>query len=166
MTVVSSHKNVHDLTLTFVADFDAEVGRVWQLWEDPRQLERWWGPPTVPATFDQLEATPGGDARYYMTLPEGQKAYGWWKILVVEAPHRFAFDEGFAGDDGEPLDPSDSARCDVTLEENAGVTRMTIVATFKSTEQMQQMLEMGMEEGMAEALGQIDAILAESPVHR
>lgn len=166
MTVVSSHKDVENLTLTFTAEFDANVDRVWQVWEDPRQLERWWGPPTVPATFDRLEFEPGGDARYYMTLPEGQKAFGWWKVIAVDAPNRLEFDEGFAGDDGEPLDPEDAARCEVTLKEDDGVTRMTFVSKFRSAEQLQQMLEMGMEEGLWEAMGQIDAILADSAVRR
>ncbi len=41
MTVVSTHKDAEALTLTFVAEFDAGVERVWQVWQDPRQLERW-----------------------------------------------------------------------------------------------------------------------------
>ena len=166
MTVVSSHKDVENLTLTFTAEFDANVDRVWQVWEDPRQLERWWGPPTWPATFDRLEFTPGGDARYYMTGPEGQKAHGWWKVIAIDAPNRLEFEDGFAGDDGEPLDPEDTTRCVVTLEQDAGVTRMISVTRFTSAEQLQQMSEMGMIEGMTEAMGQIDGILAESSVSR
>ena len=166
MTVVSSHKDVENLTLTFTAEFDANVDRVWQVWEDPRQLERWWGPPTWPATFDRLEFTPGGDARYYMTGPEGQKAHGWWKVIAIDAPNRLEFEDGFAGDDGEPLDPEDTTRCVVTFEQDAGVTRMISVTRFTSAEQLQQMSEMGMIEGMTEAMGQIDGILAESSVSR
>lgn len=44
MTVVSVDKNVEALTFTIVTEFDAGVERVWRIWEDPRQLERWWGP--------------------------------------------------------------------------------------------------------------------------
>ncbi|MET4636833.1 SRPBCC domain-containing protein [Mycetocola sp. 2940] len=166
MTVISSHKDVENLTLTVTAEFAAGVDQVWQLWENPRLLERWWGPPTVPATFDRLDFEPGGDVRYYMTGPEGEKPRGWWKFVDISAPHRLEFDEGFAGDDGEPLDPDDGARCVVTLEEEEGVTRMTFVTTFRSTEQLQQMSDMGMEEGLTEAIGQIDGILAESAVRR
>ena len=166
MTVVSSHKDVENLTLTFTAEFDADVERVWQVWEDPRQLERWWGPPTWPATFDRLEFVAGGDARYYMTGPEGQKAHGWWKVVAVDAPNRLEFDDGFAGEDGEPLDPDDTTRCVVTFEQDSGVTRMTSVTTFTSTEQLQQMSDMGMVEGMTGAMEQIDGILAERSVAR
>ena len=166
MTVINSHKDVENLTLTVTAEFDASVEQVWQVWENPRLLERWWGPPTVPATFGRFEIEPGGDARYYMTVPDGEKAYGWWKFVDVSAPRRLEFDEGFAGDDGEPLDPDDAARCVVTLEEDAGITRMTTVITFKSTEQLTQMSEMGMEEGLTEAMGQIDPILTDQTVRR
>jgi uncharacterized protein YndB with AHSA1/START domain len=166
VTVISSHKDVENLTYTLTAEFSAGADEVWQLWENPRLLERWWGPPTWPATFDRLEFKPGGDARYYMTGPEGEKARGWWKIIDISAPRRLEYDDGFAGDDGEPLDPADTTRCVVTLEENGGVTRMTSVSTFKSTEQLQQLTEMGMEEGMTEAMEQIDAILAENAVRR
>ena len=43
---------------------------------------------------------------------------------------------------------------------------MTIETKFPSTEAMAQMVAMGMEEGMTEALGQIDAILQGEPSRR
>src|SRR3712207_7455265 len=46
-------KDLEALTLTAESEFDATPERVWQLWADPRQLERWWGPPGYPATFDK-----------------------------------------------------------------------------------------------------------------
>lgn len=77
MTVVSVTKDVDALTLTFVAEFAASVERVWQVWADPRQLERWWGPPTWPATFQRHDFVVGGQSRYHMTGPEGEKSHGW-----------------------------------------------------------------------------------------
>ncbi len=161
MTVISSTKSTETLSLTIVAEFDADVERVWQIWEDPRQLERWWGPPTYPATFVKHEFTPGGEASYYMTGPEGEKASGWWRITAIEAPRRLEFDEGFADDDGAPVEAMGSAHASVDLEDIGGRTRMTIMSTFESEEQMEEMVKMGMEEGMKEAAGQIDALLAE-----
>jgi uncharacterized protein YndB with AHSA1/START domain len=43
MTVTSVDKDFDSLTLTLVADFAVSPERVWQLWADPRKLERWWG---------------------------------------------------------------------------------------------------------------------------
>ena len=46
MTVTAVRKDPEALTMTLTAEFDASPERVWELWADPRQLERWWGPPT------------------------------------------------------------------------------------------------------------------------
>ncbi len=90
MPVISTDKNTEALTLTFVAEFDADVERVWQLWADPRQLELWWGPPTWPATFTRHDLVVGGESHYYMTGPEGDEAHGWWRITEVDAPIHLA----------------------------------------------------------------------------
>ncbi|MDQ0848894.1 uncharacterized protein YndB with AHSA1/START domain [Arthrobacter sp. B3I9] len=161
MTVISSTKNPEALSFTLIAEFDAGVERVWQVWEDPRQLERWWGPPSWPATFEKHELTPGGEASYFMTGPDGEKARGWWRITAVQAPSHLEFDDGFADDDGAPVEAMGTTHATVTLEAIGDRTRMTILSTFESEEQLNQMVEMGMEEGMKEAAGQIDALLAQ-----
>jgi uncharacterized protein YndB with AHSA1/START domain len=161
MTVVSTNKDVDALTMTFVAEFSAPTERVWELWKDPRQLERWWGPPTWPATFEKHEFEVGGRSAYYMTGPDGEKAHGWWEITAIDAPNRLEFDDGFADDDGTPATAIEPTHALVTLESIDGVTRMTSVSTFASTEHLEQMVQMGMEEGMRLAVGQMDGILAE-----
>ena len=162
MTVISTHKDTENLTLTFVAEFAADVERVWRIWEDPRQLERWWGPPTWPATFTRHELRPGGRSHYFMTGPEGEKAHGWWVTTLIRPTDRLEFEDGFADENGEPTGELGVTRAVVTLDELGGRTRMTTVSTFESPEQMEQMVAMQMEEGMRQAQGQIDAILAES----
>src|ERR671915_2057743 len=104
MTVTSLDKDLDSLTMTLIADFDAPIERVWELWADPRKLERWWGPPTYPATFEQHELTPGGEVTYYMTGPDGDKPRGWWRVTTVEEPRRLAFTDGFADEHGNPND--------------------------------------------------------------
>jgi uncharacterized protein YndB with AHSA1/START domain len=164
MTVISSQKNAEALSFTVVAVFDAGVERVWQVWEDPRKLERWWGPPTWPATFDSHDFVPGGKASYYMTGPGGEKSRGWWRFTAIEAPHRLEFDDGFADENGDPDLSMGTSHAVMELEAIDTRTRMTMVSTFDSAESLEKVLAMGMEEGMKQALGQIDAILAETRV--
>lgn len=161
MAVISTQKDIDALSFRLVAEFDAGVDRVWRIWADPRQLERWWGPPTWPATFEAYEFEPGGRAAYFMTGPDGEKARGWWRITGIDAPYRLTFDDGFADENGAPVVEMGETHATVTLEELGGRTRMTMVTTFESLEQLNQMVEMGMEEGLKLALGQVDALLAE-----
>ena len=161
MTVTESLEDREALTLTFVTEFDASVERVWQVWEDPRQLERWWGPPTWPATFERHELHAGGGASYYMTGPDGEKARGWWEVTAVDAPHRLEFDDGFSTPEGERDTSIDPTHAVITLDAIGTRTRMTLRTQFTSIEQLGQMIEMGMQEGMQQALGQLDELLTE-----
>jgi uncharacterized protein YndB with AHSA1/START domain len=162
MTVTAVRKDPESLTMTIEAEFDASPTRVWQLWADPRQLERWWGPPTYPATFTTHDLTPGAHLAYHMTGPEGDQPKGWWEIVEAEPPHRLVFRDGFANADGSPNPDLPVGTARVSIEDiGGGRSRMSIENIFPSSEAMEQVLAMGMEEGMTQAIGQIDAILAE-----
>lgn len=160
MTVISVDKDLDNLTMTLVAEFDATTDGVWQLWADPRKLERWWGPPSYPSKFETLELEPGGRAAYHMTGPEGDRHHGLWRVVAVEPPGNLVFEDRFAGADGAPDDSLPGSRTTVTLTEQDGRTRMEIRSTFESREQMQQLLDMGMADGLTQSVGQMDALLS------
>jgi uncharacterized protein YndB with AHSA1/START domain len=164
MTVITTTKDVENLTLTLVAEFDATPDRVWEVWEDPRKLERWWGPPTFPATFTRHDFVVGGESRYFMTGPAGETPRGWWRIDAIEKPRRLDFANGLAGDDGEPAPDVEPMSGYVTFEATDSGTRMTAVTCFVDAAQMQTFLDMGMQEGMTQAIGQIDALLSPASV--
>lgn len=160
VTVTDVHKDPEKLTMTITIELDTTVERAWELWADPRQLERWWGPPGYPATFVDHDLTPGAEAVYYMTSPEGEKYYGWWEVISVDAPRRLEVIDGFGDDTGKRNKDMPEGTMVVTLDERDGKTVMNITSRFSSIESMEQLLEMGQEEGMVQALGQIEAILA------
>lgn len=161
MTVTATTKDPEALTLTVETHFDATVDQVWTLWADPRRLERWWGPPGYPATFVDHDLSPGGTVTYFMTSPEGEKYHGWWRIESVEATRSIELVDGFADENAVPNPDMPTTRMRLAIEPVAsGGTAMTIVSTFPSLEQMEQLVSMGMVEGLTMALGQIEAILA------
>ncbi len=165
MPVTDVRTDEQALTLTLTARFDAPPDRVWQVWQDPRQLERWWGPPSHPATVVGHDLRPGGDVSYYMTGPQGERYHGWWRVVAVEAPHRLEFEDGFADAEGRPDPHLPVTVCQVRLAEDDGGTVMTLESRYPTAEAMQKVLEMGVAEGIAQAVGQVDALLAErSPV--
>jgi Domain of unknown function (DUF4260) len=86
--------------------------------------------------------------------------FTWWRTTVVDKPTRLEFDNGLAGDDGEPMPGLAPAGGIVTFDAVAASTRLTILTQFVDVEQMQMMIGVGMQEGMTAAVGQIDASLA------
>jgi uncharacterized protein YndB with AHSA1/START domain len=161
MTVTDVRKYPDRFEMEIDSEFTAPIERVWQLLADPRQLERWWGPPTHPATFTNFDLTPGGSFGHFMTGPEGQRYHGWWKVREVSPPNHLEVQDGFADEDGKAnLDlPVNVTRFELVA--SGSVTRMTIRSTFPTAEAMEQTLAMGAEEGMKQALGQIDALLTD-----
>jgi uncharacterized protein YndB with AHSA1/START domain len=160
MTVTSVHNDPQATTMTIRAEFDAPIGRVWQMWDNPRLLERWWGPPTYPATVVDHDLSPGGRVTYFMTGPDGDRPRGWWRVLAVEAPYRLEFEDGFADEAGIPNPAMPTLTVRVALTDQDGArTAMVVETTFPSREAMEQILAMGAEEGMTSAIAQIDELL-------
>ena len=117
MSIVSVEKDVDALSFVLVAEFDAPIGRVWELWADPRKLERWWGPPGYPATVTEHDLTPGGTVAYSMTGPEGDRHRGWWRVRAVDPPTSLDFTDGFANEDGTPSSELPTHAVQVRLSE-------------------------------------------------
>jgi uncharacterized protein YndB with AHSA1/START domain len=162
MTVTDVARDRANRTLTLTAEYPATPENVWQLWADPRLLERWWGPPTYPATVVEHDLRPGGKVTYFMTSPEGERFHGYWTVENVEAPRALEFEDGFADAQGTPADSMPTSQSRVRIEaSDADTTRMVITAVFPSDEAMDQLIQMGMEEGLRLAVGQTDELLRE-----
>ena len=102
-----------------------------------------------------------------MTGRAGDQPHGYWDVLEVDPPHRLLLHGGVANADGTPNTEMPIYTIHVGIEEVAqGRTRMSIESAFPSTEAMQQVLAMGTAEGMSQAAGQIDALLAEETIQR
>ncbi|HSS32712.1 MAG TPA: SRPBCC domain-containing protein [Solirubrobacterales bacterium] len=158
MPVTAVNRDLDALTMTITAELDASADRVWELWSDPRQLERWWGPPSHPATFVDHDLSPGGRTTYFMTGPDGEKFHGRWRVEDVEPPNQLRFADDDTDDEGTPNDGG-PAEMTVTIAEVDGTTTMSIESRFPDREALERAIEMQMEEGMTEALGQIDGLL-------
>jgi uncharacterized protein YndB with AHSA1/START domain len=160
VSVTSVVKDFDSLTLTLVAEFDAPVERVWQLWADPRQLERWWGPPSHPATVEEHDLIPGGEVTYFLTGPAGEKSRCWWRVTSVDPPKSLEFTDGFADRGGTQIADVPTTTVQVRLTEHYGGTRMELRSVFDSREQMERLVRMGAPEIFVQSVGQMDVLLA------
>lgn len=159
MPVTDVQHDLDKLTLTITADFAAPVTRIWQVYADPRQLEKIWGPPSHPATVVDHDLRVGGRVTYFMTGPEGEKYAGYWEITAVDEPQSFSFLDGFADEDFTPNTDLPVSTNVFTFAEHDGGTRATYLSTYASAEALQQVLDMGVVEGASSAINQIDALI-------
>jgi len=154
MPLTSVTKDAATLTLTVVGDYPVPQQRLWDAFADPRQLERFWGPPQWPATFTRHDFRAGGRAEYFMSGPNGEKWSGSWKFTSVNPISSFEADDG----DGDTT--TGPASMTFTFATTPTGSRLTAVSQFPSIEAMEQ-LATGMEEGLRAAMPQLDVVLAE-----
>ena len=159
MSITSVDTDHDRLTITLISDFDAPIEQVWELWSDPRKLERWWGPPTYPATFEKHDLIPGGEVTYFMTGPEGDRHWGTWRVTAVDPPTSLEFADAFANADGTPITDMPVNRVSVRLAERESGTRMEMRSKFESREDMEKWVSTGTLEGLQQAIAQMDLLL-------
>ena len=160
MTITSVDTDYDSLTITLIADFGNPIDQVWELWSDPRKLERWWGPPGYPATVETHDLTPGGQVKYLMTGPEGDTHHGVWRVTAVHPPTSLEFTDAFAETDGTPIADMPVSTIRVRLVDREGGTRMEIRMTFETREDMERIVDMGTVEGLKQGVSQMDGLLA------
>ena len=161
MPITSVSKDPAALTMTVVAEFPVPVQRLWDAYADPRQLERFWGPPTYPARFTRHDMFAGGRSDYAMTGPEGDVSRGYWEYLDVRPGESFEVRDGFANPDGTANQDLPSMRMTFVFEPAGAGSRVTTTTHFGSVAELDQLISMGMEEGMRQAMGQMDEVLAD-----
>ncbi len=159
MPLTSVTKDAAMLTLTVVGDYPVPQERLWNAFADPRQLERFWGPPTMPATFTRHDMRVGGRAEYFLTGPKGETWSGSWKFTAVNPITSFEAQDGEDNAEDENM-PSSMT---FTFQATPTGSRMICVTKFSSVEAMERTVP-GMEEGLCAAMAQLDEVLSEQVV--
>ena len=164
MSVTNVDKDLEALTMTVTADLDATVERAWQLWADPRQFEKWWGPPGSPATVVDHDLRGGGRITFFMADPGGERHNSTWEVIAADPPRHLELRDADVDHDDRPNDGNAMTAMSISIDtRDGGGTVMTIRTHFDSQAGMEQVLAMGIEEGMRIVLSQIDAVLADTP---
>jgi uncharacterized protein YndB with AHSA1/START domain len=150
VTVTRVEKDLAERTVTVVAEFDADPDRVWRLWADPRRLERWWGPPDHPATVHRHDLVPGGTVSF--SFDGGEVPTVEWRVSEVEAPSRLVFEFS------DPRVPVVTISVDIR-ERGGDGTVMLVKSAFEADADLETMLAIGFDRGLATSVTQADAAL-------
>ncbi|MEZ5185504.1 MAG: SRPBCC family protein [Candidatus Nanopelagicales bacterium] len=161
MPITSVSKDPGALTMQVVADFPVPLERLWNAYADPRQLERFWGPPTYPSVFTRHDMYVGGRSEYAMTGPEGDVSRGYWEYLAVEPLKSFEVRDGFTRPDGSADEQMPSMRMVFEFTATDAGSQVRTTTYFNSVEELDKLIAMGMEDGMRQAMGQMDDVLAD-----
>jgi uncharacterized protein YndB with AHSA1/START domain len=148
------------LTFTMERIFAAPRERVFAALSTCEALSQWFAPAPWTLSVCDLDFRVGGTWRYCMKGPDGTEGWGVQVFEEVVAPERIVALDSFADADGNVNHELPSQRFRYDLFEVPGGTRLVNTVSYRRIEDLQTVLDMGMEEGARLAWDQLEAVLA------
>ena len=146
-----------ELAFTMSRVFDAPRELVWKVCSDPELIPKWWGPRYLTTTVDKMELKVGGVWRYIQKDAEGNEYAFNGVYKEILPPERMVYTFEF-----EPMAGHVSTDT-ITLEELPdGKTKITTRTTFETIEDLEGMLQSGMEGGAVETWDRLEEVLVEA----
>lgn len=153
-------KDEKNARLTIERVFPADVARVWQALTDPAMLDLWWGPAPWKVETVHMDFRVGGYWHYAMKGPDGSTHYGRMDYLEIDPGKRFRSCDVFCDAEGKAVESLPRQDMDMQLVAEGKTTRLVSVVQYASVEDMNRILEMGMQEGLTIAQDQLETLLA------
>ncbi|HRR08807.1 MAG TPA: SRPBCC domain-containing protein [Rhodothermales bacterium] len=132
---------------------------VWRAWTEADLLDRWWAPKPWRCKTKRMDFRSGGCWIYAMVEPngEGHGAVQCYSEILKEV--FFEGQDAFADEEGNI-----NALLPVTMWKNVFTdvpegTRVKTFAQYPNPEALQEVLNMGMEEGLKMVHGNLDEVL-------
>ncbi len=143
-----------DKEIMMARAFNAPRDLVFKVVTDPAMIPSWWGPRYLTTRVDRMDLHVGGAWRFVQTAPDGSEFAFRGEYREITPPSRMVQTFEFELMSGHVVQET------MTLEEVDGITTMTVVSLFDSTEDRDGMLNSGMESGAVETHDRLEELLS------
>lgn len=147
-------------TLLIQRSFDAPVEKVWQAWTDSEILAQWWAPKPFKAITKTMDFKAGGLWLYYMLGTDGSKFWCRVDFFIIEKLSRFTATSSFCDEEGNKTGELPDMHWESIFTASGTGTKVNVVMTYNSKEDMERIISMGFKEGFAMAHSNLDELLA------
>lgn len=145
--------------LTVTRAFDANLALVWRAWTEAELLDQWWAPSPWKSKTKKMEFKEGGMRLYAMCGPTGEEHWGKTTYTTINEGHDFAGEDAFCDENGTVNPAFPVAKFQNIFAETSGKTTVTIITEYDSLEHLQQVVEMGMKEGLSITFENLDGLI-------
>lgn len=164
--ITSRVENETDLVLEKI--FVATQEQLFEVFTKTEYLKNFWGPRNWELIHSSIDFKPEGEWFYGMkNVDENQESYGmesWGKTIYkkIEAPDRMVYVDYFADKSGEinrELPVAQTEMIFKELDENRSI--LSSRTTYQTKEELQDLIDAGMLQGMAEMWDRLSDYLEE-----
>lgn len=117
-------------------------------------------PRTFTTKTKSMDFKPGGHWHYAMIGPDGTHYWSRLDYQTIRPIDNYTAFDAFTDESGAVNPDLPSARWDVTFSTVAQGTLVESVISYNSSEDLDKIIQMGMQEGMASTLERLDELVA------
>ncbi|WP_223829952.1 SRPBCC domain-containing protein [Paenibacillus arenilitoris] len=143
--------------ITLERVFDAPRELVFKVFSDAEHLKKWWGPRGWEVTVSNMDFRPGGFWHYCMKCVDknqgdffGYESWGKSVYQEIDQPNQIVYTDYFSDAEGTESDEMPATEVTMSFIEEDGKTKIVNRGVYVSEEALKSVIEMGMEQGIAE----------------
>jgi uncharacterized protein YndB with AHSA1/START domain len=140
--------------------FDAPRDLVWAAFTEPERMAKWWGPRGWDTTNREMDVRPGGVWHYCMTGPDGMESWGKAEYKEITPKDRIVYVDWFSDAEGNNNEQMPSVLTTFEFHDLGAKTRVFATAEYAAVEALEQVIAMGMVQGLSESLDKLAELLA------
>jgi uncharacterized protein YndB with AHSA1/START domain len=146
-------------SIRITRNFDAPVESVWRAFTEPALLDQWWGPAPWHVETKSMDFKEGGRWLYAMVGPEGERHWARMDYGTIQEHQGFDLQDSFTDENGNiaPGLPLGKGRNSFTQTPSG--TQVVMRITYPNESDLQQIVEMGFEQGISMCLDQLEELL-------
>jgi uncharacterized protein YndB with AHSA1/START domain len=146
-------------TITIKREFAAKRQLVWDCYTKSELLDKWFAPKPLTTKTKVMDFSEGGHWYYAMVEPNGQEYWGRMDYQIIQPIDNYTALDGFCDDTGALNPELPRSKWDVTFSDVATHTLVETVVFYTSAEALQQVIQMGLKEGLTSTLERLDELL-------
>jgi len=150
--------------LVITREFAAPRELVWRVWNEPKHIEKWFGPQGFTTRVNSQDFTTGGKWDYVMIGPDGDEFPFNGVFLEIDPISKVVSTDEF-GEEYTERNPEMSMpkiTSVTTLFEDHGETTRVVIKTLRATaDDLKKHEEMGVEAGWNSSFEKLDVYIAE-----
>lgn len=146
--------------LILTRQFDAPRVKVFKAHTDCEHLKHWWGPREWPLSYCKMDFRVGGQWHYCMSGPNGMESWGLTIYKEIKEPELLVYEDHFSDKDGNKNTQFPSTTVRTEFLEKDGKTTIRSTAKYNTPEDLQKVIDMGMEGGIRETMDKLEEYLA------
>ena len=145
--------------LTVIRTFNASLDLVWSTWTEAELLDRWWAPKPWKSVTKSMDFKEGGQRLYAMVGPNGEEHWCITTYNTISKHEHFTGEDAFGGKDGKINTELPVGIFKNQFADEGGETVVTVITEYESEVHLNQVIQMGMKEGLSMAFQNLDEVL-------